>query len=107
MCDVRLVDRAFDRVGRGNIAMLVADVADLPYAPGKRQVVFLQLGQHLFGCDEIRITVLYMLHPGDVVDRADRCVADLALSFHDIVRHRENLRDLLVKKEMIILEVRA
>jgi hypothetical protein len=59
------------------------------------------------GCDEIRIIVLDMLHPGDVADRGDRCAADLARSFRDVVRHCENLRSLLVKKEVIFPEMRA
>jgi hypothetical protein len=87
--------------------MLVADVVGLPHALGERQVIFLQLGQHVFGGDEIRIIVLDLLHPGDVADRADRCAADFAGSFRDFVRHRENLRGLLIKKEVIIPQMRG
>jgi hypothetical protein len=55
-----------------------AYIAGLPHAFGEHQVVFLQLGQHVFGCDEIRTIVLDILHPGDVTDRADFYATDLA-----------------------------
>src|SRR4051812_24920028 len=67
----RLVDPVFDQAGRGDIAVLVADIAGLPHAPCEHQVVFLQLGQHVFRCDEIRFIVLDAFHPRDVADRAD------------------------------------
>src|SRR3954452_7395082 len=38
----RLVDPAFDQAGRGDIAVLAANVAGLPHALCERQVVFLQ-----------------------------------------------------------------
>lgn len=40
---------------------MVADVVRLPHALGEFQVIFLQLGQHVLGCDEIRIIILDML----------------------------------------------
>src|SRR3954451_16122847 len=48
----RLVDPVFDQAAGGDIAVLAADIAGLPHALCERQVVFLQLGQHVFGCDE-------------------------------------------------------
>src|SRR3546814_2368238 len=48
-----------------------------------------------------------MLQPGEGADRADRRAADLAGSFRDVVRHRENLRALLVKEEVVVPEILA
>jgi hypothetical protein len=48
-----------------------------------------------------------MFQPGDVADRADRRAADLAGSFRDVVRHRQNLRRLLVEKKVVIPAMRA
>src|SRR3546814_19708001 len=80
--------------------MSVADMVGFPRALGEREVVVLGLCHHVFGRDEIRVVVLYMLQPGEVADRADRRAADLAGSFRDVVRHRENLRGLPVNDEV-------
>src|SRR3546814_20645509 len=80
--------------------MSVADMVGFPRALGEREVVVLGLCHHVFGRDEIRVVVLYMLQPGEVADRADRRADDLAGSFRDVVRHRENLRGLLAKEEV-------
>src|SRR3546814_15646636 len=87
--------------------MSVADMVGFPRALGEREVVVLGLCHHVFGRDEIRVVVLYMLQPGEVADRADRRAADLAGSFRDVVRHRANLRGLLVKDEVVVPEILA
>src|SRR3546814_16572242 len=87
--------------------MSVADIMGFPHALGEREVVVLELCHHVFGRDEICVVVLYMLQPGDVADRADRRAADLAGSFRDVVRHRENLRGLVVKEEVVLPELLA
>jgi len=46
-----------------------------------------------------------MLYPSVVANRTNGCAADLAGSFGDFVRHRENLRGLLVEKEVIVPEI--
>src|SRR3546814_936631 len=71
------VDPVFDQAGRGDVAMSVADMVGFPRALGEREVVVLGLCHHVFGRDEIRVVVLYMLQPGEVADRADRRAADL------------------------------
>ena len=86
--------------------MLVADIAGMPHALGKRQVIFLQLDQDVFRCEEIRMIILDTLYPGDVANQVDRlcrgsCVALSAMS--SVIR--ENLRGLLIKKEAIIREI--
>src|SRR3546814_950001 len=76
------VDPVFDQAGRGDVAMSVADMVGFPRALGEREVVVLGLCHHVFGRDEIRVVVLYMLQPGEVADRADRRAADLRSEEH-------------------------
>src|SRR3546814_5657654 len=87
--------------------MSVGDMVGCPRALGVREVVVVGLWHHVFGRDEIHVVVLYMLQPVEVADRADRRAADLAGSFRDVVRHRENLRGLLVKEEVVVPEILA
>ena len=63
-----------------DIAVLVADIAGLPRALCERNVVFLQLGQH-----------------SSAVTKS----ALLSSICFTLARHRENLRSLLVKKEVM------
>jgi hypothetical protein len=43
------------RIGVDDIATLVADIVGSPHALSERQVVFLQLGHHVFECDVTRV----------------------------------------------------
>jgi hypothetical protein len=42
------------------------------------EIIFLELGQHVVGREEIRVVVRDMLQPDDLIDRPARQAADLA-----------------------------
>ena len=84
--------------------MFVAQVMRLAKAHRQLLVVVSQLDEHVIRGDEIGVVVEDTLQATYVAHRAHRRAADLANTLGDIVRCREDLVGLLVRKKMIVAE---
>jgi hypothetical protein len=68
-------------------------------------IVVAKLTDHLLRTDSFLVVVFQPLVLRDIADRTDRCPADLARAFSDVVGHGKDLRGLLVEQQMIIAKV--
>ena len=100
-----LVDPNLDQTGGGDIIVVIANLVCGPQTSRQLLVVIAQFADHLERSNRFLIVIFQSLVFADVADGTDRCPADLARPFRDVVGHGEDLRGLLVEQQVVVAKV--
>src|ERR1700751_1970268 len=101
------IDPVFQQACARHVAVLVAEVVDLPHARGELLVVVAKLGQHVLGRHVIGVIVQDTLQAADVSDGPQGGAADLANALGNVIGGGEDLVALLIQQQVIVAEVRT